>query len=320
MAQKPKVAICWFGACGGCDETIVDLEEDLLSLAKVFDIVLWPIALDFKYRHIEEMKDGEILLSVISGSVRNSEHRELAQVLRKKSQYVLAFGACACFGGSPGLANLRTKEDIFNWVYRDAPTIVNPLRHVPQVRTVEGGKELELPEFLENLMPLSHVTEVDYFLPGCPPAPELVAEAFNLFLSGDLPSKGATLAPSSALCSVCERNQTKPERLEITDIKRIHEVEADPEKCFLVQGIICLGPATRSGCGSVCININVPCRGCMGPVEGVKDMGSKYLSSISALIACENEESVSSLIDKIRDPAGYFFRFTVASSLLKRRR
>ena len=73
-----------------------------------YDVILWPVALDFKYHHIEAMKDNEITLSMINGSVRNSEHEEIAHLLRKKSQLVVAFGACACFGGTPGMANLRT--------------------------------------------------------------------------------------------------------------------------------------------------------------------------------------------------------------------
>ncbi len=126
MAVKPKVAITWLGGCGGCDEAVVDINEVLLRVANVVDLVLWPVALDFKYHHIEPMKDGEIALSIINGNVRNSEQEEIAKLLRKKSQLVLAFGACACFGGTPGMANFRTKDDIFNWVYRDAPTVVNP--------------------------------------------------------------------------------------------------------------------------------------------------------------------------------------------------
>ena len=89
MAVKPKVAIYWLGACGGCDEAIVDLNEAILQVADAVDIVLWPVAMDFKYSSIEEMEDGEIALSIIHGSVRNSEHSEMAILLRKKSQLVL---------------------------------------------------------------------------------------------------------------------------------------------------------------------------------------------------------------------------------------
>lgn len=81
--NKPKIAICWFGGCGGCDEAIVDLNEDLLNVANSFDIVLWPVALDFKYQNLDELNDEEMILSLINGCVRNSEHQELAHLLRK---------------------------------------------------------------------------------------------------------------------------------------------------------------------------------------------------------------------------------------------
>ena len=93
MADKPKVAIYWLGGCGGCDEAIVDLNEHLLEVAERIEIVLWPLAMDFKYSSIEAMKEREIAVSIISGSVRNSEHREMAKLLRSKSQLVVAFGA-----------------------------------------------------------------------------------------------------------------------------------------------------------------------------------------------------------------------------------
>ena len=40
--------------------------------------------------------DGAIDLSIVSGCVRNSEHREIAELLRRTSRTVLACGACAC--------------------------------------------------------------------------------------------------------------------------------------------------------------------------------------------------------------------------------
>jgi len=100
MQQKPKVAIYWLGACAGCDEAIVDLNEEILKLTEAIDIVLWPVAMDFKYDHLRSMQDREIALSILSGSVRNSDHREMAELLRNKSQLVFALGTCACFGGS----------------------------------------------------------------------------------------------------------------------------------------------------------------------------------------------------------------------------
>jgi F420-non-reducing hydrogenase small subunit len=36
MSDKPKVAFYWCASCGGCEETVVDLNEDIL---KVVDAV-----------------------------------------------------------------------------------------------------------------------------------------------------------------------------------------------------------------------------------------------------------------------------------------
>jgi len=319
MAEKPKVAIYWLTACGGCDETIVDLNEAILQVADAVDIVLWPVAMDFKYKSIREMKDQGIVLSIIHGSVRNSEQEEMAKLLRKKSQIVLAFGSCACFGGTPGLANFRSKQDIFNWVYRDAPTVVNPKGNFPQTETILDGHKLTLPEFYEQVYPLNQIIGVDYYLPGCPPPPDLVAHAVFAVVEGKLPPHGATLAPRKPLCDVCPRNQSKPIKMEISEVKRIHAVEADPEKCFLAQGILCMGPAIRSGCGETCIRINMPCRGCFGPVEGIGDAGTKFISGLAALLGAESEAESLKAVEGITDLAGYCYRFSLPSVSLKKK-
>ena len=317
MAEKPKVAIAWLGSCGGCDEAVVDLNEAILDVTNAVDVIFWPVALDYKYHHIEAMKKGDIVLSIINGHVRNSEQEEVAKMLRERSTLVLAFGACACFGGTMGLANFRSKEDIFNWVYRDAPTVVNPKKNVPQPVSKVDGKELTLPEFYERVYALNQIIDVDYYLPGCPPPVDLIAKAVFDVLEDNLPPKGAVLAPHKALCDSCKRNKTKPDKISINDIKRIHEVEASPDLCFLAQGVLCMGPATRDGCGQVCIDINMPCRGCFGPVLGVKDAGTKYMSALASMIDAEDEEEINKLVDKLADPAGYLYRFTLPSSTLQ---
>jgi len=323
--SKPKVAFYWCASCGGCEETVVDLNEDILKVADAVDIVLWPVALDFKRKDVEALQDGEITVSFINGSVRLEEQEDMVKLLRKKSQLVVAFGACAHLGGIPGLGNFWNREEIFNRAYKETPSVENPKGVVPQEKSVVDGKELTLPEFYDTVKTLDQTIPVDYYLPGCPPAPDQVLNAVTAILEGKLPEKGAVLAPDKALCDTCPRKESKPEKISMTEIKRPWEIKMDPEKCFLLQGVICLGPATRSGCGETCINANQPCRGCYGPTKEVVDQGAKALSMIASILGIEDEEKmtdeeVGKLIDSIADPAGTVYRFSLASSLLRRKR
>jgi len=320
---KPKVAFYWCASCGGCEETVVDLYEDLLKVADAVDIVLWPVALDFKRKDIEAMKDGEIAVSFINGAVRLGEQEEMVKLLREKSGLVVAFGACAHLGGIPGLGNFYDRESIFNRVYKEVPTVDNPEGIFPQEKTKVKEGELTLPEFYDTVKTLDQTIDVDYYLPGCPPPPDLVMAAVTAILKGELPEKGAVLAPNKALCDTCPRAESKPDKLSITEVKRPWQLKMDPELCFLAQGVICMGPATRTGCGETCIRANQPCRGCFGPLDGVVDQGAKALSMVASILGLDGEqdmsvEEVNKLIDSIAVPAGRVYRYSLASSLLRR--
>jgi len=317
--SKKKLALYWNASCGGCEEAVVDLGEDLLKAAKVFEIVLWPVAMDYKYKDIEKLKDGEIDATLINGAVRTSEQRNKAELLRKKSKTVVAFGSCAHTGGIPGLANFHRKKEFFNWIYHDSPSVTNPDEIQPQEKTSVKEGELHLPRFSDTVKTLDDVIEVDYYLPGCAPPVDLIKEALNAILKGELPEKGAVLAPDKALCSECERNESKPEKIDLKNIKRVHTKKLDEEKCFLEQGVICMGPSTRSGCGERCINANMPCRGCFGPPPRVKDQGLKFLSGLASLFDASETEEIKKIVEGITDPGGLFYLYSLPSSLLKRK-
>ena len=322
---KPKVAFYWCASCGGCEETVVDLNEDILKVADAVDIVLWPVALDFKRKDVEALGDGEIAVSFINGSVRLEEQEDMVKLLRRKSDLVVAFGACAHLGGIPGLGNFWTRDSIFQRVYKEVPSVANPKGTIPKEKTAVPAGELTLPEFYDTVKTLDQTIDVDYYLPGCPPPPDLVMNAVEAILKGELPPKGSVLAPNKALCDTCPRNETKPDKLSIKEIKRPWEIKVDPQKCFLEQGIICLGPVTRSGCGETCIKANQACRGCFGPVDGIADQGTRGLSAMASIMGLENEEGMSEadvekLIAGLVDPAGTFYRFSLPASILRRRR
>lgn len=314
---KPKIAFYWNASCGGCEEAVVDLAEKILDVVNAVDIVFWPVALDYKTKDVEAMPDGSIAVSFINGAIRLSEQKEITELLRKKSNLVVAFGSCAHLGGIPGLANLTDKARIFDRAYKTSPSTGNKDNIFPQESYKENGRELTLPEFYKTVQPIDSIVDVDYYLPGCAPPVDLIEQAITAILKGELPEKGSVLAPNKALCESCERNKSKPEKLLIREFKRVQEVEVDPEKCFLEQGIICMGPATRSGCGERCISANMPCRGCFGPTDQVMDQGAKFLSSIASMMDTNDENEIQKLVDSIVDPAGTFYRFSMPKSYLR---
>lgn len=313
--SKPKVAFYWCASCGGCEEAVVDLAEGILPVVEAVDIVFWPVALDFKRADVEAMEDGAITACFVNGAVRTSEQEEMAHLLRRKSQLLVAFGACAQLGGIPSLANLFSREEILRWVYAEAPSMANGGVY-PQERVAAPEGELELPSFASGVRALDQVVAVDYYLPGCPPPVELIVQAVTAILKGELPPRGSVLAPDVALCDSCPRRESKPEKLALGELKRPHQLIIDSEKCLLAQGLVCMGPATRSGCGAACISGNMPCTGCLGPTSRVWDQGAKALSGLASLLDAQSGEDVERILAGLPDPAGTFYRYSVAASLL----
>jgi F420-non-reducing hydrogenase small subunit len=316
---KPKVAFYWCASCGGCEEAVVDLAEVVLDVVEAVDIAFWPVALDFKTSDVEALADGELAAAFINGAIRTSEQREMVELLRRKSGAVVAFGACAWLGGIPGLANLSSRESILEWVYHDSPSVQDGDGVAPQERTEVPEGRLNLPHFEETVRTLDQVIDVDYYLPGCPPPAGLIGAAVMALVEGKLPEKGSVLAPDVALCAECPRVESKPQDLKIGAFKRPYEIIADPETCLLAQGLVCLGAATRSGCGAVCIGANMPCTGCMGPTSRVIDHGAKALSAIASLIDADEDAEIASIAGQIADPVGTFYRYSLPASLLHRR-
>ncbi|HTP31401.1 MAG TPA: F420-nonreducing hydrogenase [Candidatus Acidoferrales bacterium] len=310
--MKPRIAFYWCASCGGCEEAVVDLDEALLDVTNAVEIVFWPVALDFKRKDIEALPDGSILAAFINGAIRNSEQREMVELLRTKARVIVAFGICAQLGGIPGLANLSDAKSIFAEVYRDGVA--------PQVRYSDNGCTLSLPAFDDTVETLDAAIDVDYYVPGCPPTPNIIRDAVNALLSADLPPKGAVLAPDKALCEECPRRETRPEKLLVKKFKRVHQVLPDQQTCLLAQGLVCLGAATRAGCEARCIHGNMPCTGCFGPTSRVRDFGAKALSAIASVADCNEESSVAQVMEALPDPVGTFYRYSLPSALLSRRR
>jgi F420-non-reducing hydrogenase small subunit len=177
-----------------------------------------------------------------------------------------------------------------------------------------GAHDLSLPVLLSRALTLAEVVPVDYTIPGCPPSPAVVSGALERILSDAPPPRGAVLAPNAALCDTCPRKDSRPERIEVRALRRLGTSEID-ERCFLAQGLVCLGPATRQGCQPGCLEVGMPCRGCFGPLDGVRDGGAAMLSAFASLLA-GGEAEVAALAAALPDPAGTFWRYSFAAGLV----
>lgn len=318
---KPKLAIYWAASCGGCDIAILDIEEKILAVADFFDLVFWPCAMDFKYADVEKMPDKSITLTLFNGAIRTEENYHLAKLLREKSVVLCAFGSCAAEGGIPGLANFTTKEQIMDYAYVKSPSTDNPDKIYPQPVTKVPEGEITIPELWNTVRSLPQVVDVDYIIPGCPPQSTQIAAVveavIDILKNGKpLPPKGTILGATESTC--CDECTRKRDIKKITKFIRPFEIIPDPDICLLEQGIVCVGSATKAGCGAKCPAANMPCRGCYGMPVHVRDQGAKMVSALASVIDTKDPEEAEKIIATIPDPLGTFYRFTLADSFLGR--
>jgi len=317
---KPKFAMYWAASCGGCEISVLNIHEKILDVDANFEVVFWPVAMDAKYKDVEAMPDNSILLTLFNGGIRNSENEEIAHLLRRKSQILVAFGSCASEGCIPGLANLSDPYQVIDTAFNTVST-VNPqkIRPIYDYDMPEG--QIHIPQFYPVLKTLEQVVPVDYFMPGCPPESHQIAAVIDLVIQvlhgeASLPPPGTTIgAGNSTVCDEClhERDVKKIDKfIRIQDLEKI-----DPVLCLLEQGIPCNGPATRSGCGALCPKVNAQCIGCYGPAQDVMDYGSRLMTAFASVIDSNDPDEINKILDGLPDPVGQFYRFNLAGSLMR---
>ncbi|MEJ2353047.1 MAG: hypothetical protein P8Y03_24935 [Anaerolineales bacterium] len=328
---KPKFGMYWASSCGGCEISVLNIGDKILDVDAIFDIAFWPVAADFKYQDVRNYPDGYIDLCLFNGAIRNSENEEMAHLLRQKSKVLVAFGSCAYEGCIPALSNLTTREATLKTIYLDNVSLDNPEGTLPQESTDVDVGELTLPAFYHTVKSLDQVVPVDYYIPGCPPEPHqiwaVLQVVVNALLNGaELPAPGSIVGAGKV--AVCEECVLEKDVKKIARFYRPYEIIPEPGICLLEQGIVCMGPATLSGCGALCPQVGMPCRGCYGPMVDVEDQGAKMLAAIASVLdvgeAGEDEHDLERKIDEametLVDPAGTFYRFSMAHSMLRRAR
>jgi F420-non-reducing hydrogenase small subunit len=263
-----KIAEEWLANCGGCEVTILDIGEPLLDLLPQLDFVHMPVLVDNKYfgqtGERDKLEIPEADVGIISGGIRNEEHKEITNEMREKCKTLVALGSCACFGGIPALANQFQLQELYDKVYRDSVSTDSA-----------DTPNQDIPPLLDKVYAIDEVVKVDVYIPGCPTAPQLVAKALTALLEGkpfEMPER-----------SVCDDCPVTREKKALVSIKRPLEglLDSDEElvgsRCFMEKGFLCLGPVTKTGCYMTsgeeephvprCIKGLMPCRGCFGPIR-----------------------------------------------------
>lgn len=320
---KPKLALYWAASCGGCEIAVLDIEEKILDVEANFELVFWPMALDYKVKDVEALADGAITLCLFNGAIRTDDNEYMAKLLRRKAKVLVAFGSCAGEGCIPALSNATSKRQTFDWVYHQSPSTDNPDGVEPQTESIVEGHSLDLPGFWETVRSLDQVVDVDYYVPGCPPQAHqiwaVLETVIDILGSGKpLPPQGTVLGAGHKTC--CDECLRIREEKHIKKLVRVHEIIPDPERCLLDQGILCLGPATRDGCGAKCVAAGMPCRGCYGSPPNARDQGTKMISALASCVDSEDPEEIERILDGVVDPIGSFYRFSLAKATLGRRR
>ncbi len=296
-----KVLEEWLNMCGGCECSILDVGEALLDVLPQLEFVHMPVLMDHKY--YGQTGEGKAIelpqadIGIITGGVRTEEHKEVAKEVRNKCNPVIAYGSCACFGGVPALANMYTKDEVFNKVYKTT-------------RSTEPGEfpTQNIPPWTDRVYAVDEVIKVDLRIPGCAPSADIFADAVTALLTG----KEFKIEEKA----VCEDCPLKREKKAIATIKRPLETAPIAGRCLLEQGYLCLGPATRTGCGGHekiprCIAGNFPCRGCMGPIKWT---GNQMVDMMGALA------TIGIDVKLIPDRLATFNRFVGAHNVLRPRR
>ncbi len=168
--DKPKLAVWKFASCDGCQLSLLDCEDELLSVAGAIEIANFPEA-------SRAIVKGPYDISLVEGSITTPHDAERIHKIRRQSKFLITIGACATAGGIQALRNFKDVKEFIRLVYANPAYI----------------------ETLNTSTPISNHIHVDYELHGCPVNKYQLIEVINAFLNKRKPN----IAPHS-VCIDCK--------------------------------------------------------------------------------------------------------------------
>lgn len=258
---KPTLATIALSGCEGCHVSLLDSHEGLLGVLAQVDLVFSPFS-------GSDQLPSHVDVIMVEGAVANDEDRHRLIEARTAATTLVAVGSCAVLGGIGGLRNLSLLADVMETAFGEGA----------------NSKSNLLPRLESRVRPVSDVVEVDMSVPGCAPETHLIVEALVAAIEGR-----PLAAPRRNLCDECHRTkeallQHSREFVSDSVFALMELEEIDPQRCLLEQGLLCMGPMTREGCGALCTAANVPCRGCAGPSRLDFEQGAKTVDALAAVL------------------------------------
>ncbi|MDA8295085.1 MAG: NADP oxidoreductase [Actinomycetota bacterium] len=165
---KPRLATIWLDGCSGCHMSFLDLDERLFDVFARAELVYGPLV-DAK----EFPEDVDVTL--VEGAVSTEDDLRRVREVRAKTKILVSLGDCAVTANVPGMRNPLGPKAILETAYASGVT------------GASAAPSEWVPALLERVQPVHAVVPVDVYLPGCPPSADVIAEAIDQLLAGQLP-------------------------------------------------------------------------------------------------------------------------------------
>lgn len=171
--KKLKIGIYSLTSCSGCQEQVLDLEEELPEIVKAVDIANFEMV-----KKLDEKTKVDV--AFVEGCVAKTEEIERVREIRRKCGFLVSMGTCATYGGIPAIRNLHEGWKFEKLVYPDDSMRLSVIK----------------------ASPLSDYVKVDYFIRGCPMNKLEFLEVLKSLAAGKKPSE-----PNYAVCVECKKRQ-----------------------------------------------------------------------------------------------------------------
>lgn len=174
ISPRLRLAVFKFASCDGCQLSLLDCEDELLSIAAAVEIAYFLEA-------TSKVELGPYDIALVEGSITTPHDVRRIQEVRRQSKILVTIGACATAGGIQALRNWADHADFLRCVYAR-------------------------PDYIDTLATSTAIADhvsVDFELRGCPINRHQLVEVLQSLMAGRRPR-----TPTHSVCLDCKRRGT----------------------------------------------------------------------------------------------------------------